>query len=440
MGNPRQKKYFITTHGCQMNVFDSEVLAGHLENMGYAPTSREEEADVYIINTCAVRKKAEEKVLSRLGKLRFLKKKKSDMILVVWGCMVQQENVAKRIRSRFHFVDLICGPHALGRFPQLLDEALYSSRTVLDLAPEGEREFLPIKREHSLKAWVPISHGCNNYCTYCIVPFVRGCEKSRKPENIIHDINGLVKEGYKEVTLLGQNVNSYGRDLAENLDFAGLLQEIDQMEGLLRVRFMTSHPKDFTTRIMKVMAQGKKICEHLHLPLQAGSNRVLKLMKRGYTKEYYLDLVQKVRTLVPGISLTTDIITSFPGETKTDFEETLALLEQIRFDSAYTFVYSPREGTKAAAMTTQISPETKKQRIMEVNTLQNRISLEENWKLLNQKVEVLVEGTSKKNPEMYTGRTRTNKIVHFPSQENLLGKLVTLKITDVKSWSLMGKL
>ena len=435
-----QKKYYIKTYGCQMNFFDSEVLAGHLENMGYLPAERKEEADVFIVNTCAVRKKAEEKVLSKLGRLRVLKEKNPGMIIAVCGCMVQQKGVARRIKDRFHFINLICGTHALGRFPQLLEKALHSAEPVLDLDTENSREHLPVKREDTLKAWVPISQGCNNYCTYCIVPYVRGPEKSRPPESIIQEIKKLAKNGYKEVTLLGQNVNSYGHDLYGDFGFAELLEEVDKIEGLLRIRFMTSHPKDISEKLIKVIANSDKICEHIHLPLQAGSNKVLKLMNRGYTKEHYLELVDKIKNTIPGCSLTTDIITGFPGEEDNDFEETLQALERIRFDAAFIFVYSPREGTEAAEMANQVDAAIKKRRVMVINELQNRISLEKNQELLNKELEILVEGISKTDPHVYTGRTRTNKIAHFTTTKKCLGELLKIKIVEAKSWTLFGKL
>lgn len=433
------QRYFTLTYGCQMNVFDSEVLSGHLEEMGFIPAENEEEADVLVINTCAVRKKAEEKVLSRLGKLRFLKEQKPTMMIVLWGCMVQQENIAKRIRERYGFVDLIGGTHSLGRFPELLEKARVSRKVVVDIDTVGERENLPIRRGHSFKAWVPISHGCNNYCTYCIVPYVRGPERSRPPQNIIEEVKNLATDGYKEITLLGQNVNSYGKDLKEKVDFADLLKRLDSLDGLVHIRYMTSHPRDFNEKIIRVIQEGKKICEHFHLPIQSGSNKVLKLMNRGYSREYYLELIGKIKAIMDSFSITSDIIVGFPGEEEKDFEETIELMKEAEFDSAYTFIYSPREGTEALKMDGQIEPEVKKNRILTLNEIQSKISLEKNRKLLETEQEVLVEGRSKTNPEKYTGRTRTNKIVHFSSNENLLGMLVNVKIIEAKSWTLTGE-
>ncbi|RJX27611.1 MAG: tRNA (N6-isopentenyl adenosine(37)-C2)-methylthiotransferase MiaB [Dethiobacter sp.] len=433
------KKYHISTYGCQMNVYDSEVLSGYLENMGFMPTEKEEDADVLIINTCAVRKKAEEKVFSLLGKLRPLKKKNPGILIVLWGCMVQQESIAQKVKERYGFVDLVAGTHSLGRFPDLLEKARVSPRTVLDLEIGEEREHLPIKRGHQIKAWVPISHGCNNFCSYCIVPYVRGPEKSRPPQNIINEVRELVNDGYREITLLGQNVNSYGKDLEQEISFADLLNTLDRLEGRFHIRYMTSHPRDFSEKLIRTIQQSQKICEHFHLPLQSGSNKVLKLMNRGYTREYYLELVAKIRDLVQNSAVTTDIITGFPGEEEKDFEETLDMLEKVRFDAAYTFVYSPRKGTKATEMEGQVTSDIKKKRIIILNELQSRISMEVNQQLLGTEQVVLVEGRSKTDPNVYTGRTRTNKIVHFStSEKNLLGMLVNVDITEAKSWTLTG--
>lgn len=437
--NGEQKKYFIITHGCQMNVYDSEVLAGHMENMGYSPAQNEEDADVLVVNTCAVRKKAEEKIYSRLGKLKRLKEKKPGMLMILWGCMVQQKGVAEKIRNRFSFLDLIGGPHSLGRFPELVEEIRLSKETILSIEENGEREHLPVKRGHRFKAWVPISHGCNNYCTYCVVPYVRGREKSRPPELVIAEVEFLAKEGYKEITLLGQNVNSYGKDLGGGIDFAELLITLDSIEGLAMIRFMTSHPKDFSDKIIQAIKEGKKICEHIHLPLQAGSNKILKLMNRGYTREYYLELVSKIKTTIPGASITTDLIVGFPGEEEKDFEDTIDMVKRIQFDAAYTFVFSPRKGTRAAVMETQVPQEVKKRRIVELNNVQNEISKKKNLELVDTVQEVLVEGKSKTDPNMFTGRTRTNKIVHFSCKEDLTGQLVNVRITEARAWNLMGE-
>ncbi|MGI6328215.1 MAG: tRNA (N6-isopentenyl adenosine(37)-C2)-methylthiotransferase MiaB [Dethiobacteria bacterium] len=433
------KKYFILTYGCQMNVFDSEVLSGHLEAMGYSPANSEEETDVLLINTCAVRQKAEEKVLSKLGRLRFLKKKNPEMLLVIWGCMVQQKEIAEQISSRYNFIDLIGGPHSLERFPKLIEKARTSSKTVIDINDEGERDHPQIKRGHDFKAWVPISHGCNNYCTYCIVPYVRGPERSRPAERIIQEVRELTKDGYKEITLLGQNVNSYGKDIKEGLDFADLLQRLDTIEGLARIRYMTSHPRDFSDKIIRTIEKSRKICEHFHLPVQSGSNKILKLMNRGYTREYYLELINKIKGRIEHCSITSDIIIGFPGEEEADYQDTLDLIQKVQFDAAYIFIYSPRKGTKAAEMQNQVDPEIKKDRIKRLNLIQSKISFDKNRQLLGTKQEILVEERSKTNPDMITGRTRTNKIVHLSSEGNLFGQLVDVEIVEAKSWTLTGK-
>ncbi len=437
-GQSKEKKYFIATYGCQMNVSDSEVLAGYLERMGFSAAKNEEDADIVIINTCAVREKAEEKVFSRLGMLRELKQKKPDIILALWGCLAQYEGIAQKVKERFKFIDLVSGPNALDRFPELLKEATSSDKTVTDLDLSGEREFLPAKRNDDFKAWVPISHGCNNYCSYCVVPYVRGPEISRLPENIINEIKKLISNGYKEITVLGQNVNSYGKDLQQNIDFADLMLKLDQLGDSIRLRFMTSHPRDFSEKIIRAIAEGKNICEHIHLPLQSGSDRILKKMNRGYNRDYYLEQIEKIRKIIPGSSITTDIIVGFPGENEEDFAQTVEMLERVRFDAAYIFVYSPRRGTKAAGMENQVFKEVKRKRIIQLNRQQKRITLEKNQPLLGSIQEVLVEGKSKKNAEMFTGRTRTNKIVHFSCTEDLSGKFINIKIIETRAWNLIG--
>lgn len=437
-GQSKAKKYFIVTYGCQMNVSDSEILAGHLEKMGFSAAKKEEDADIVIINTCAVREKAEEKVFSRLGMLRELKQKKPEMILALWGCMAQYEGIAQKVQERFNFIDLVSGPNALDRFPELLMKATSSDRTVTDLHLAGEREFLPVKRNDNFKAWIPISHGCNNYCSYCVVPYVRGPEISRLPENIINETKELISNGYKEITLLGQNVNSYGKDLQEKIDFADLLLKLDQLGNSIRLRFMTSHPRDFSEKIIRAIAEGKNICEHIHLPLQSGSDRILKKMNRGYNRDYYLKQIEKIRKIIPGSAITTDIIVGFPGEDEEDFASTVEMLERVRFDAAYIFVYSPRRGTRAASMENQVSKEVKRERIIQLNRQQKRITLEKNQSLLESIQEVLVEGKSKKDAEMFTGRTRTNKIVHFPCSKDLSGEFINIKIIEARAWNLIG--
>ncbi|NLZ38720.1 MAG: tRNA (N6-isopentenyl adenosine(37)-C2)-methylthiotransferase MiaB [Firmicutes bacterium] len=436
-----QKKYTMTVFGCQMNERDAETIRGFLDELGYEETEDVAEADLIIMNTCAVREKAEAKVLGRIGKLGQLKEKKPHLTIAICGCMVQQEKVANYIRKNFPFVDLIFGTHNIASFPDLLQQALDSEETVVALrAEEGKIvEGLPVRRTDKFKAWVNITYGCNNFCSYCIVPYVRGRERSRLPEEIIREIKTLAENGYLEVTLLGQNVNSYGKDLAKQVDFADLLARVDQETGIKRIRFTTSHPRDFTEKLARTIADGKNICEHIHLPVQAGSNRILKLMNRGYTREHYLQLVEMIRQHEPDCALTTDIIVGFPGETEEDFAATLDLVDQVSYDAAFTFLYSPRSGTPAAEMPDQISDEIKKERFQRLLALQNKHSLRHNKKLVGQKVEVLAEGPSKTDPTVFTGRTRTNKVVNFTGENIEPGKLITVEITEARTWSLLGR-
>jgi tRNA-2-methylthio-N6-dimethylallyladenosine synthase len=433
------KKYFIKIFGCQMNENDSEILAGILESLDYQPAARIEEADLIVINTCAVRAKPEQKVAALLGKLQDLKREKKDLLIAVGGCMTQQEEVANYLQRRFHHVDLIFGTHQLHRFPALLKQAAESRKTVVDLGEEENREGLPIRRASKFKAWLPVIYGCNNFCSYCVVPFVRGRERSRPFREIMAEAEQLAREGFLEITLLGQNVNSYGHDLQEGRDFADLLNHIDRVEGLKRIRFLTSHPKDLSPRLIRAVAEGEHICEHFHLPVQSGSNRILEMMNRRYTRERYLELVQAIRESIPGVSITTDIIVGFPGETEADFLQTLDLVEQARFDAAFTFNYSPRRGTRAALLEDDVPQQEKSRRLERLMELQNRISRETNEALVGQVVEVLVEGASKANPEMSTGRTRNNKLVHFPRGGEKEGEMLSIKITQGRTWDLFGK-
>ena len=355
-------KYHIVTYGCQMNVHDSEKLAGMLHEMGYEETSEQNEANLILFNTCCVREHAEQRVYGNVGALRTLKQADPNLIIGVCGCMMQQEEVAAEIVRKFPFVDIVFGTHNLHRFPQLLLQAMDSAHTVVEiLNEEGEViEGLPMQRSDGVSAWTTIMYGCNNFCSYCIVPYVRGRERSRKPEDIIDEISALADKGYMEVTLLGQNVNSYGKDLGEGYLFPDLLRDINKISGIERIRFMTSHPKDLSPELISAMAECEKVCEHLHLPVQAGSNRILKKMNRCYTREDYMDLVYKIREAIPDIALTTDIIVGFPGETEEDFLDTLDLMEKVRYDSAFTFIYSTRRGTPAAKMKEQIDESIKR--------------------------------------------------------------------------------
>lgn len=435
------KKYLLITYGCQMNVRDSETIAGILESLGYSATEKEEDADLILFNTCSVRENPERKIYGRVTALRQLKEKNPELMIGIAGCMPQQECEQERIEKEHPEVDLVFGTHNLARLPELL--AIAKKQRILEVWSEGAgEEALPAKREDPLKAFVNIMYGCNNFCSYCIVPYTRGRERSREPEAILKEIRALAEQGYREVTLLGQNVNSYGRGLGEDLDFAGLLELVCEIEGIERVRFTTSHPKDVSPRLIATMAKEAKICPHLHLPLQAGSDDILKAMNRGYTAGEYLALVARLREAMPDLALTTDLIVGFPGETDQDFEETLKLVKKVRYDSAFMFAYSPRVGTKAAEMEKQIPEEVKKERLNRLIQLQNKIALEKNRAYLGKTCEILVEGASPKNPQALTGKTGTNKTCVFPlpfgDAEAWEGKLVPVKITRAQTWTLHG--
>ncbi|WP_353947738.1 tRNA (N6-isopentenyl adenosine(37)-C2)-methylthiotransferase MiaB [Sporolactobacillus sp. Y61] len=441
-GIGRNKKYLIETYGCQMNEHDTEVMAGILQEMGYSETAEIAEADVILINTCAIRENAENKVFGHIGYLKPLKRENPGLIIGVCGCMAQEETVVNRILHKYPQVDLIFGTHNIHRLPQLLQEALFSKEMVVEVwSKEGDIiENLPQARKGHFQAWVNIMYGCDKFCTYCIVPYTRGKERSRRPEEIIEEVRDLARQGYKEVTLLGQNVNAYGKDL-KDLDHYGLGNLMDEIRkiGIPRVRFMTSHPKDFDDHLIEVLGKGGNLCEHIHLPVQSGNSDILKIMGRGYTRERYLDLFYKIKKAVPGASFTTDIIVGFPNETEAQFEDTLSLVRTCRFDGAYTFIYSPRAGTPAARMKDNIPMEVKKERLQRLNKLVNQLAEESNAKYQDQVVEVLVEGTSRKNADMLTGHTRTNKVVNFSGPESLIGQLVQVKVTETKMWSLDGE-
>jgi len=435
------KKYYIISFGCQMNELDTEVISGLLENIGYIPASDYHEADLLLINTCAVRQKAEDKVAAFLGELRSWKKERKGRMLAVGGCMPQQKEIAQYLRRNFKHVDIIWGTHSVPHLPDLIDEAQETKKTVVDIEESyAKREGLPVTRKSNMQAWVPIIYGCTNYCSYCIVPYVRGKERSRSTENIVDEVKQIAEQGYKEITLLGQNVNAYGKDLNDGSKFTYLLEELDEIDGIERIRFMTSHPRDFEYKIIEVIANSRHICEHFHLPLQAGSNHILQKMNRGYTREHYFELIQKIKEMIPGASITTDLIVGFPGETEEDFEQTLDMVELVKFDAAYTFVYSKRKGTPAANMPEQISSEVKKERIERLIKLQQSIGWEINQQLVGQTVEVLVEGTSKNDPKKLTGRTRTNKLVHFTGDISWKGFLCPVTITDAQTWYLSGEI
>lgn len=434
------KKYYIITMGCQMNEHDTEVMAAILENTGYVTAAFPGDADLIVINSCAVRKKPEDKVASLLGKYAALKEENSNLMIAVGGCMPQQEDAASYIKERFHYVDLVFGTHVLHRLPELLEKARNSKSTVVDIEEDYSGiEGLPVAHSSGFKAWLPVIYGCDNFCSYCVVPHVRGRERSRSVDDIVTEARKLALNGYMELTLLGQNVNSYGRDLPGGETFAGLLSELNKIENLARIRFMTSHPKDLSAELVEAVRRGEKICEHFHLPVQSGSNRILEMMNRGYTREHYLDLLGKIREAVKGVAITSDLIVGFPGETEEDFLATADLLEKAHFDNVFSFLYSPRKNTAAAEYTDHLSHEEKEKRLQHLNEIQHRISRQINDRLTDQILEVLVEGPSKNDPEMQSGRTRTNKLVHFRHETNLSGKLVPLKITEARTWNLVGR-
>jgi tRNA-2-methylthio-N6-dimethylallyladenosine synthase len=424
-----------------MNEHDTEIMRALLEQEGYLWTSDPEEADIVILNTCSVRKSAEQRALGLLGNLKHRKKRDPDLVIAVGGCMTHNPEVRDLLINKIPFVDIIFGTRNYHYLPEFLREA-ESGRVIADDVDEDIPGVLPACRTSKVKAYVTIMYGCNNYCSYCIVPYTRGREKSRPLEEVYQEVAELAERGYQEVMLLGQNVNSYGKDLNGNINFAKLLEKIDRIDGLSRIRYMTSHPRDFTDELIETIAASQKVCEHFHLPLQAGSNKILQLMNRGYSRERFLKLTDSVRERIPEASITTDIIVGFPGETEEDFLDTLDLVERVRFDAAYTFLFSAREGTPAAEMSEQIPEEVKKDRFKRLVELQNKITLEQNLPLVNQVVEVLVEGRSKKDPERWSGRTRTNKIVNFEvlDDTDLTGKLADVQIISAQTWNLSGKL
>ncbi len=434
------QQYFITTFGCQMNVHDSEILAGLLESMGYAKASSPEEADLILFNTCCVRENAENRTYGNIGALKSLKQSKPGLIIGVCGCMAQEPAEVEKIRRSYPHVDLVFGTHNLHQLPELIHKVQTSGSRVIEVwdTDGAIYEGLPIHRDQHFKAWVTIMYGCNNFCSYCIVPYVRGRERSRRPEQILSEIDDLVRDGVIEITLLGQNVNSYGKDLAgESWNFARLLKEIAHKMDIQRIRFQTSHPKDLSDELIDTIAAEPKICRHLHLPVQAGSSKVLKLMNRCYTREQYLALATKIKERIPDIALTSDIIVGFPGESADDFQETLEVVREVRYDGAFTFIYSPRIGTPAAKMEDMVSEEEKKSHLTELIQVQNKISLEKNQAYIGVVTEVLVEGPSERNPEIWSGRNSQNKLIHFkPSSGLNPGQIVKVKVNAVTTFTL----
>ena len=429
----------ITTFGCQMNARDSEKLSGILREAGYVETESED-ADFVIYNTCTVRENANLRVYGRLGVLHGYKKKNPHMKIALCGCMMQEATVVEKLQKSYRFVDLIFGTHNIFKFAELLAMTLESDRMIIDIWKDTDQivEDLPSERKYAFKSGVNIMFGCNNFCSYCIVPYVRGRERSREAKDIVREIEALVKDGVVEVMLLGQNVNSYGKNLEQPMTFAELLKEIEQIDGLERIRFMTSHPKDLSDDLIEVMANSKKICPHLHLPLQSGSSRILKAMNRRYDKEKYLALAKKIRERMPDIALTTDIIVGFPGETEEDFQETLDVVRQVRYDSAFTFIYSKRTGTPAAVMEDQIPEDVVKDRFDRLLKEVQTISKEMAERFTGNEETVLVEEKNSQMDGYVTGRLGNNHVVHFEGSEELIGKLIRVRLDECRGFYYMG--
>lgn len=436
----KQKTYYIFNYGCQMNASDTEHYAGQLEELGYIPAEDFHAADVIIVNTCCVRESAEKKIAGKIGELKNVKTKNPEVVICVAGCMAQKDG--EKLLKKHPQVDLLLGTAYVNDFKNILTDyladrkgALYTDLTIHQSEFEGK-----MVRQSPFSAWIPIMYGCNNFCTYCIVPYVRGRERSRAIENIVAEIEQAVKEGYKEFTLLGQNVNSYGKDFGEKDAFAKLLRRVNEIEGVERVRYMTSHPRDMNEEVIKAVAECEHVCENFHVPFQAGSDEILRKMNRGYTREKYLELIKMIRRYVPDAAITTDIIVGFPGETEQDFEDTLALVQEVGFDAAFTFIYSKRSGTPAAKMEGQVPLDVKKDRLNRLMEVQNLSSLRRNEEMLGKVVEVLAEGPSR-NPAVWTGRTRTNKIVLWPVEGKVYqpGDKVMVKVDTAQTWLVKGK-
>lgn len=436
----KQKTYYIFNYGCQMNASDTEHYAGQLEELGYMPAEDFHAADVIIVNTCCVRESAEKKIAGKIGELKSVKTKNPEVVICVAGCMAQKDG--EKLLKKHPQVDLLLGTAYVNDFKNILTDyladrkgALYTDLTIHQSEFEGK-----MVRQSPFSAWIPIMYGCNNFCTYCIVPYVRGRERSRAIENIVTEIEQAVKEGYKEFTLLGQNVNSYGKDFGEKDAFAKLLRRVNEIEGVERVRYMTSHPRDMNEEVIKAVAECEHVCENFHVPFQAGSDEILRKMNRGYTREKYLELIKMIRSYVPDAAITTDIIVGFPGETEQDFEDTLALVQEVGFDAAFTFIYSKRSGTPAAKMEGQVPLDVKKDRLNRLMEVQNLSSLHRNEEMLGKVVEVLAEGPSR-NPAVWTGRTRTNKIVLWPVEGKVYqpGDKVMVKVDTAQTWLVKGK-
>ncbi|MDD3995088.1 MAG: tRNA (N6-isopentenyl adenosine(37)-C2)-methylthiotransferase MiaB [Tenericutes bacterium] len=435
----KNKTYYIKTYGCQMNERDSENICAMLESIGYSRIDKYEDADFIILNTCAIRENVHNKVFGMLGRIKHLKETKEDVIVGVCGCMSQEEIVVNKIKDKYKWINFVFGTHNLHKLPEIIFNSINNNRQEIDVwSKEGDIvEGIPIHRENKYKAWVNIIYGCDKFCTYCIVPFTRGKERSRDKEDIINEVKELVKEGYKEVTLLGQNVNAYGKDKYDNYNMSNLLNDISKT-NIERIKFVTSHPWDFTDDMILEIKNNKNILPYIHLPVQSGSNKILKLMGRRYTKETYLELFNKLKDNIPNCSITTDIIVGFPGETEEDFNETLDLVNECKFDSAYTFIYSPRSGTASSRLIDDISIEEKENRLYKLNEIVNKYAREKMDKTVGNIYKVLVESESNKNG-MLMGYTETGKLVNLKGDISLIGKIIDVKIIESRTWSLYGE-
>ncbi|GAB6151654.1 tRNA (N6-isopentenyl adenosine(37)-C2)-methylthiotransferase MiaB [Desulfosporosinus burensis] len=435
------KKVVTIAYGCQMSERDAETLTEITRQEGYQSSEELENADLVIINTCCVRESAENRILGKIGELKKLKERNPRLKIAISGCMVQQPGAVERLRKRAPFIDIWTGTHNLHNFSDLLHQVEQGGKVAeVWTEPKLTLESTPLAEKGKLQANVNIMYGCDNFCSYCIVPHVRGRERSRKPEEIIQEIKDLVDSGCREVTLLGQNVNSYGKEFSPAYDFADLLKDVDQIPDLLRIRFITSHPKDLSDKLIETVAQGQKLCEHFHLPIQSGSNFILQRMNRKYTREYYISRVEKIYELLPQARITTDVIVGFPGESEEDFEQTLEIMNLVHYSHAFTFMYSKRSGTLAAEMENQIALDVKKRRLQKLMSVQNQQSLVWRQKMIGKTYEVLVEGPSRTNPERLTGRTRGYELAVFNGQPELIGSLVNVKILDAGSWTLTGEI
>ncbi|MGN0487600.1 MAG: tRNA (N6-isopentenyl adenosine(37)-C2)-methylthiotransferase MiaB [Acutalibacteraceae bacterium] len=433
-------KAFVHTYGCQGNVADGERLKGMLQEMGYDFTERAEEADLVLYNTCAIREHAQDRVFGNVGALKPIKKQRPGMIIALCGCMMQQQSVAEKIRESYSFVDLVFGTHVAYKLPEFIYQCLCSGKRVFDLSGgDGNiAEGLPIRRDGTFKAWIPIMYGCNNFCSYCIVPYVRGRERSRDFDAVLQEAKEVIDAGYKEITLLGQNVNSYNRDLEKDKQFPALLKAISELEGDFIIRFMTSHPKDCTEELLQVMASGDKIAKHLHLPFQSGNDRVLREMNRHYDRKKYLELIDRAYELMPELSITSDVIVGFPGETYEEFCDTLSLVERVKYTSLFTFIFSPRPGTKAFSMPDPVSREEKGRWFRELTDLQEKIAGERTASMKGRIYRVLVEEKAK-GEGMLCGRTEGNIMIEFPGDESLIGSFANVKVTNPRTWIVYGE-